>query len=376
MAYSETTNYDLRKPATTDPVDITLLNWNMDTIDSQMKTNNNAAIQAASSSQAGRMSAADYIKLNKQAIPSNADLNNYTTPGLYYTDGASVTASLSHCPASQRFLMKVYETDASTKIQEIIEMNEPVTKTYRRIIYSGSPRAWHRLIDTQTGESKTFTSIADANAYLAGLAKDLAGTISITLSGTSLSGVLSIDGFRKVDNFQAYGVDVVFATGAILSGGIRIRNCQTQVRVRGTGTASTARLERQIRVPSGQEVGCDIQACQDVYLSGIGITGYSNSSGGTLAVRSLYGSNLSIDSCLIEKAYVAMGAQFGGRIYTSDVIGGGGSVKNVYAVSLSRGGIGLLNGTIPASDNGVYGIGKAGGGLVSSTDNPTSASPS
>lgn len=186
MAYSETTNYDLRKPATTDPVDITLLNWNMDTIDAQMKANNNAAIQAASSSQAGRMSAADYIKLNKQEIPANANLNNYTTPGMYYCDSSTNAATLTNCPATQRFLMNVYELSSTTKIQEIVEVatsNNQLINTYRRIRNNTTWNSWDSFIRTST----TFANVrkSDIISSTSGSVYRIGRVVNISFSATT-----------------------------------------------------------------------------------------------------------------------------------------------------------------------------------------------
>lgn len=215
MAYSETTNYDLRKPATTDPVDISLLNWNADKIDTQMKANNNAAVQLASSSQAGRMSAADYKKINHIDIPNNADLNTYTTDGLFYRcDYDSRAATLTNCPTTVQFNMSVNNASAGTLIQTIIDQNLTI---YRRVQYrsTGSWGAWHKWTNADES-STTFDSIRNttnttaANGSVRKIGKTVWMNVSATLTSALAAstwltiGTLPAD-YRPVENFYTSG---------------------------------------------------------------------------------------------------------------------------------------------------------------------------
>ena len=184
--YETTTNYNLKKPHTDAAVDITLLNDNFDIIDTQMKSNNNAAIQAASSSQAGRMSSADYIKLNKQEIPANANLNNYTTPGMYYCNSTANAATLSNCPATQRFCMNVYELSETTKVQEIVEIatsNDQLVNTHRRIRYNTTWYSWDSFIRVST----TFANVrkSDTTASATGSVYRIGRVVNISFAVTT-----------------------------------------------------------------------------------------------------------------------------------------------------------------------------------------------
>ena len=54
-------------------------------------------------------------------IPMNADLNNYTTPGTYYSGGSTYSASYSNCPhTSSGFKMIVMETTSNQYVYQII----------------------------------------------------------------------------------------------------------------------------------------------------------------------------------------------------------------------------------------------------------------
>lgn len=225
MAYSQTTNYNLRKPATTDPVDITLLNWNMDAIDAQMKTNNNAAIQAASSSQAGRMSAADYKKINHIDIPNNADLNTYTTDGLFYKcDNDSRAATLTNCPTTKQFNMSVNNATAGILIQTIIDQNLTI---YRRVQNrtSGSWGAWHKWMNADES-SITFDSIRDttntssASGSIRKIGKTMWIHFTVTLTNALAASTWLTIGTLPSDYRPA---DIIYATGAIMSTGVVAR---------------------------------------------------------------------------------------------------------------------------------------------------------
>ena len=98
---TNTTNYQLKKPATTDYVTISDINANMDKIDTQMKANADAIAGKAGTSVAtqstnGLMSSADKKKLD--GIAESTDLSlafNESTNSLTVTvNGTSQTVTL------------------------------------------------------------------------------------------------------------------------------------------------------------------------------------------------------------------------------------------------------------------------------------------
>ena len=67
-------------------------------------------------------------------IPANADLNNYTTPGAYYSNNSEITQSLGNCPLTQNgFKLIVEYSQASNRIIQTIKSNDRVnSKSYVR----------------------------------------------------------------------------------------------------------------------------------------------------------------------------------------------------------------------------------------------------
>jgi beta-lactamase superfamily II metal-dependent hydrolase len=58
-------------------------------------------------------------------IPQNADLNEYTTPGIYYSNNSTITQSLSNCPVtSGGFKLIVEYNQASNRIVHTIKVND------------------------------------------------------------------------------------------------------------------------------------------------------------------------------------------------------------------------------------------------------------
>lgn len=78
-------------------------------------------------------------------IPENADLNTYTTPGIYLSPSNTVTNSLSHCPVfGGEFRLEVRLIDGTDSIleQKIILKSSRPEVIYARIYYSSSFRDW------------------------------------------------------------------------------------------------------------------------------------------------------------------------------------------------------------------------------------------
>ena len=80
--------------------------------------------------------------LNPTIIPSNADLNSYTTVGIYYCNTNNIAKTLSNCPVSAVFRLNVYTVGTKDSgnyayvIQELIPYSS--TMVYRRRLSTGS----------------------------------------------------------------------------------------------------------------------------------------------------------------------------------------------------------------------------------------------
>lgn len=83
-------------------------------------------------------------------IPSNADLNNYTTPGMYYAESNNIVASLSNTPIAYAFKMTVEATNGGTgsaaaeRIQRLYAWNN-LDVYQRRYGASSGWAAWEKL---------------------------------------------------------------------------------------------------------------------------------------------------------------------------------------------------------------------------------------
>ena len=85
----------------------------------------------------GNVDSATTLKITQ--ISANADLNNYTTAGEYYSGNSTRTATLSHCPHSgSGFNMRVYSY-GSYPIQLILANGG---KMYQRIRTSSGWGSW------------------------------------------------------------------------------------------------------------------------------------------------------------------------------------------------------------------------------------------
>lgn len=89
-----------------------------------------------------------------EQIPANADLNNYTTAGVYYCSSSANTQSLSHTPYTEGiwidgttgFRLEVYITTGTGYGLQILYTHNVVQRTYIRSLNGGTWRAWHRII--------------------------------------------------------------------------------------------------------------------------------------------------------------------------------------------------------------------------------------
>ena len=110
-------------------------------------------------------------------IPENADLNDYTTPGVYYCQTASIAGTLTNAPAGNAFKLIVGRTVLSTRFFQIAILNVSGPVIWKRY-NNGSWSAWVR----------SFAEGADAAAARSQLGAAAAPTVVVkngTLSGST-----------------------------------------------------------------------------------------------------------------------------------------------------------------------------------------------
>lgn len=107
---TQTSNLGLYKPDSTDLVDVSVLNNNMDILDSDVKpdavrydtaqtlTSGQQAQGRSNIGAAAAFAEGGALLTGATSIPSNSDLNSYATPGTYYSGNSTVSATLSNTP--------------------------------------------------------------------------------------------------------------------------------------------------------------------------------------------------------------------------------------------------------------------------------------
>lgn len=126
---------------------------------------------AATASAAGLMSAVDFKKINAQAIPENANLNDYTNDGWYYCSNNSRVATFTNCPTTNALYMEVH-THAG-KYQHIVEYMTSGAKHYHRNYYND---AWGAWTEWKLTDNNTVTSINGKTGAIA--AADIATVLT------------------------------------------------------------------------------------------------------------------------------------------------------------------------------------------------------
>lgn len=80
----------------------------------------------------------------QKEIPESADLNDYTTPGWYYCPSNATVGTLSNCPASRAFSLRVY-THAGTNQVLTTYIPSDDLRIYIRNYYNNEWSDWYRI---------------------------------------------------------------------------------------------------------------------------------------------------------------------------------------------------------------------------------------
>lgn len=144
-----TENLGLTLPATSDPVDVEILDANFQEIDDF----------------AGEMSAAvagkatvDDIYGGGTAIESGTDLNSITTTGRYYCAGSTTASSLINTPYTAGSFILTVEKRGTVVAQTIWATSANTSVMYRRV-NTGSWGAWYEWRDVGTAVSNAVTAL-------------------------------------------------------------------------------------------------------------------------------------------------------------------------------------------------------------------------
>ena len=92
----------------------------------------------------------DTLNINGTVIPQNSDLNNYTTPGVFYSQTGTISATLSNTPVTNAaFKMIVEYLHNTSRIRQTIYVNNTTSDTYVRTF--SSSQSWGEWMKMATG---------------------------------------------------------------------------------------------------------------------------------------------------------------------------------------------------------------------------------
>lgn len=138
-------------------------------------------------------------------IPKNSDLNTYRTAGNYHCSGDADAQSLSNCPATNAFRMRVgYPTGGPSYLyQEIINWTNG-TRYYRQCLASSN---------TWTNWVKSY----DSNSLTASAIKSLINVLPVANGGTGANNangaVANLLGKKLINNSEIVNANTLTATG-------------------------------------------------------------------------------------------------------------------------------------------------------------------
>lgn len=153
------------------------------------------------------------------AISANDDLNDYTTPGRYYSGSTAVTASLSNCPITDTgFELIVRKVSSSAYYEQILTVNGVVSNEQYHRVKTSVWSQWFKNLDFEDIMNPRISSPV-INA-LATMPQAFRKTIKVATYNVMHYGVFSsrINGLYSnpvmVDNYRKFlmnnGIDLLF----------------------------------------------------------------------------------------------------------------------------------------------------------------------
>ena len=147
---------------------------------------------------AGLRATTDFLYLTaNNAILSGADLDTYTTPGVYYCSSSTISLTLLHCPIlSGYFKLKIFSVGNAAIVQEITykhSTSAPTTEKYLRSYFDGYTwSTWFKVITSADIPSGTGSPEGVITATVGTLYRRTDGGANTTLyvkeSGTGNTG--------------------------------------------------------------------------------------------------------------------------------------------------------------------------------------------
>ena len=201
---STTPNIGLTLPTGTEGWKRSVINGNFTILDTKMGAVGNTPLQTQINTLSSQLGEKTYaISASSMAvIPSNSDLDNYTTPGSYYSPNSTTTATLLHCPVSGSGFslhVEVVAGGSNTFIQ-VIKANSTLMQEFRRYGASGDwVQTNNGLIDFTLSAGTNITinwqrCKKTANAGIVIAEATLTTSAAISANTTILTGAPNIGG--------------------------------------------------------------------------------------------------------------------------------------------------------------------------------------
>lgn len=166
-----------------------------------------------------------------EAIPANANLNDYTTPGTYYSVSGANSATLTNTPYSETgFKLEVMNTVSANHWIQEIKANSASARTYRRIgSKDGGWQSWYKIMQSagdalSIGDGGTGATTDRAAEYniCNGMSESTVATSDSTLivcklnaSASTTNGALTYKKASDVWTWIANKIKSVFPTAAV-----------------------------------------------------------------------------------------------------------------------------------------------------------------
>lgn len=106
---------------------------------SQLETTNKSIIPAIN-----ELNSKSYLLQGGTAIPSSSDMDNYTTPGNYYCESNGTAQSLSNCPFTYAFILKVEYSRGNGYVCQTYTEHHTGRKAYRW--YNTGSTGWSQYV--------------------------------------------------------------------------------------------------------------------------------------------------------------------------------------------------------------------------------------
>lgn len=156
--------------------------------------------------------ASTVLNHSAEAIPRNADLNDYTDPGWYYCNTNPDAATMDNCPTTIAFSLIVNRHAGINQIVITYSVNANNIRLYIRNYYSNTWSSWYRIF-TQADMPLSSTSSA-------GFLRALSGSTTQFLRGDGTwaeAGGMDLDALASnTDPMEIQGVGANNATGLTL----------------------------------------------------------------------------------------------------------------------------------------------------------------